>query len=78
MNEQLVEEIKQIFKEVLNYNQEINIHNHFIFDLGGSSLEYITLLLKLKQKYEMDFNFLEGERCYTIYEIVSYILKRGN
>lgn len=78
INEQLVEGVKLIFKEVLNSNQEISIHKHFIFDLGGSSLEYITLLLKLKQKYEMDFSFLEGESCYTVYEIVNYILKRGN
>ena len=77
INEQLVEVVKLIFKEVLNNDREINIHEHFIFDLGGSSLEYITLLLKLKQKFEMDFSFLEGESCYTVYEIVNYILKRG-
>jgi len=74
----LLSEVITVFSEILNKNiNEIKINDHFIFDLGGSSLEYITLLIKLKEKYEMDFNFNEGENCYSVYEVVNYILKRG-
>lgn len=78
INKELLKDVILIFSEVLNKNsEEININDHFIFDLGGSSLEYITLLIKLKEKFEMDFNFIEGQNCYTVYEVVNYILKRG-
>lgn len=78
INKELIKDVTLIFGEVLSKNiQEININDHFIFDLGGSSLEYLTLLIKLKEKFEIDFNFVEGENCYTVYEVVNYILKRG-
>jgi len=78
INQELLSEVITVFSEILNKNiNEIKINDHFIFDLGGSSLEYITLLIKLKEKYEMDFNFNEGENCYSVYEVVNYILKRG-
>ena len=79
INQEIVTEVIEIVSNVLHKSKDnISINDHFIFDLGGSSLEYITLLLKLKEKYEIDFNFLEGEQCYTVYEITNYILKRGN
>lgn len=78
INEEIYNDVIEVFSEVLGTNKEsIESNAHFIFDLGGSSLEYLTLLIKLKEKFEMDFNFKEDEQCYTVYDIVKYILKRG-
>ena len=78
INEEIYNDVIEVFSEVLGTNKEsIESNAHFIFDLGGSSLEYLSLLIKLKEKFEMDFNFKEDEQCYTVYDIVKYILKRG-
>ena len=77
INNELYDEVLEMFSQVLHKEKgNISGNDHFIFDLGGTSLEYITLLINLKSKYEMDFNFGEGESCYTVYEIVNYILKK--
>ena len=77
INNEVYDEVLEMFSQVLHKEKDnISGNDHFIFDLGGTSLEYITLLINLKSKYEMDFNFGEGESCYTVYEIVNYILKK--
>lgn len=77
INNEVYNEVLEMFSQVLHKEKDnISGNDHFIFDLGGTSLEYITLLINLKSKYEMDFNFGEGESCYTVYEIVNYILKK--
>lgn len=77
INNEVYDEVLEMFSQVLHKEKgNISGNDHFIFDLGGTSLEYITLLINLKSKYEMDFNFGEGESCYTVYEIVNYILKK--
>lgn len=77
INEEIYNNVINIFSEVLKKDvQTINPNDHFIFDLGGSSLEYLTLLIKLKEKFEIDFNFINDDNCYTVKEIVDIILKR--
>lgn len=77
INNEVYDEVLEMFSQVLHKEKDnISGNDHFIFDLGGASLEYITLLINLKSKYEIDFNFGEGESCYTVYEIVNYILKK--
>lgn len=78
INEEIYNNVINIFSEVLKKDiNTINPNDHFIFDLGGSSLEYLTLLIKLKEKFEIDFNFINDDNCYTVKEIVDIILKRG-
>lgn len=78
IKDEIYNEILNIFSNVLNKpKEEITVNDHFIFDLGGSSLEYLTLLIELEKKFEINFNFTNGENCYTVYEIFNYIIKRG-
>lgn len=78
INNEIYSSVLTIFSNLLNKNKkDISPNDHFIFDLGGTSLEYLTLLLELEKSFEMNFNFSEGENCYTVYEIYNYILKRG-
>lgn len=78
INDEIYQNVLKIFCEVLKKDMEnIDINDHFIFDLGGTSLEYLTLLIKLKEQFEIDFDFINGDNCYTIKEIMDFILKRG-
>ena len=54
---------------------EIDLNSHFIFDLGGTSLEYLTLLVKLKERFEVEFN-KEDKTCYTVIEFTTYLIEQ--
>lgn len=76
LNEELINELKKIFGYVLNKDyQSIGVDEHFIFDLGGTSLEYLTLLVKLKEIYELDFNSTNSAN-YTVLEFSKYIMSK--
>ena len=76
LNEELINELKKIFGYVLNKDyQSIGVDEHFIFDLGGTSLEYLTLLVKLKEIYELDFNSSNSAN-YTVLEFSKYIMSK--
>ena len=66
-------EIKEIFKEMLNTTVDIDINAHFILDLEATSLDYLTLLVKIEEKYEIKFN-QTNEPCYTILQFTNYII----
>lgn len=73
----MCEDIKEIISKVLNKDiNQIGIHDHFIFDLGGSSLEYLTLLMKLKENYDVDID--STENCYNVSSFVKYIVNKNN
>lgn len=77
LEQQIAEEIKLIVAEILNLNMvDIDITSHFIFDLGGTSLDYLTLLIKLEDRYEIDFNNKQ-EYCYTILAFTKEIIKNS-
>ncbi len=66
--------IKKCIAEVLDKNiDQISDSGHFIFDLGGSSLDYVTLLVKLENEFSISFNFKE-DSCSSAIEFAKYIL----
>lgn len=66
--------VKEVFSAVLNTDiNNISIDSHFIYDLGGTSLEYLALISRLQEKYPYDF-VLE-ESSYTVIDFVNYIIK---
>ena len=78
INEEVVKEVTNIFSEVLGINAEsININQHFIFDLGGTSLDYISLIVKLKSFYDIEFNE-DGLALATVSELAKYIMNKKN
>ena len=73
----IIDEVKTIFKELLNSNDDIDINAHFILDLGATSLDYLTLLVKLEEKYDIKFNN-NIEPNYTILQFATYIVGKIN
>ena len=77
-NEEIIDDVDKrviaIFAEVLGKEiKDIGINSHFIFDLGGTSLDYFTLLMKLKNEFNIDFNF-ENQSCSSVKEFSNYII----
>lgn len=78
INNEIINRIKKVFGEVLNKDPDtLDINAHFFFDLGGSSLDYMSLLAKLEQEFEMKIS-LEEESCSTINSFYKYIVGKGN
>ena len=78
INEEIIKEVTSIFSEVLGKNAEdININQHFIFDLGGTSLDYISLIVKLKSFYDIEFSE-DGLSYATVAELAKYIMNKKN
>ena len=68
------DEVKQIMAEILNKSaSDIADNAHFVFDLGGTSLDYCTLLVELKKAYGVDFD-LQSQSCSTAAEFSNYIV----
>ena len=66
--------VKRTFAEVLGKDAaSIGDDMHFIFDLGGSSLDYCTLLIRLQAEFGITFSF-ERHSCSTAKEFAQYIL----
>ena len=61
VNEEIRAEVTKVFSEVLDKDvKDIDPHAHFIFDLGGTSLDYISLLVKLKSIFYIEFSMGEA------------------
>jgi acyl carrier protein len=79
-DEELVNEIsakiKNIMAEVLSMDvSKISVKSHYIFDLGGSSLDYISLLMKLKEDFGIEFS---GENSlYNAEALANYIIEKN-
>lgn len=79
-DEELVDDIsmqiKNIMAEVLSIDvSRISVKSHYIFDLGGSSLDYISLLMRLKENFGMDFNGVDS--LYNAESIAKYIIEKN-
>lgn len=71
-----IKEVTKVFSEILGINElDINPHQHFIYDLGGSSLDYLSLLVKLKSIYNIDFNEV-GLTLSTVAEFAKFIMNK--
>ena len=76
ISEETVAQVTKIFSEVLGIDKTtITPHQHFIFDLGGTSLDYISLLVKMKATFDMDFSYSETSLS-TVAEFSAYIMKQ--
>ncbi|MBE6130386.1 MAG: hypothetical protein E7183_01490 [Erysipelotrichaceae bacterium] len=73
LTKKVVDEVKIVFNEVLDSNIDIDINAHFILDLGATSLDYLTLLVKLEEKYDIKFN-TNNEPCYSVLQFANYII----
>lgn len=74
LSRETCDEVKKIMSEILDKDvSDITDSAHFVFDLGGSSLDYCTLLVELKKAFDVDFD-LQSQSCSTALEFSNYIV----
>ena len=74
LNNEITNRLKRIFAEVLGKDiKEISDESDFFLDLGGSSLDYMTLLLKIEQEFETAISFKEKSFS-TVKEFYNYLV----
>ncbi|MGI6781461.1 MAG: AMP-binding protein [Acholeplasmataceae bacterium] len=72
----IILEIVELISEILQKDQqEISLDSHFILDLGGTSLEYLTLLMKLNEIYHIDFDYINIGNLDTPRKFSDFVLQ---
>lgn len=78
LNNDITNRIKKVFSEVLNKDiSEIGEESDFFLELGGTSLDYMSLLLKLEQEFDTNIAFKEKSFS-TVKEFYNYLLSKEN
>ena len=73
LNEEISQKVIKLFSEILMIEEEtIGKNDHFIFDLGGTSLDYFTLLMKVKEQFGVTIDNTVNS-CYSVFDISKFI-----
>lgn len=74
LNNEITNRLKKVFAEVLGQNaSEIADDSDFFLDLGGTSLDYMALLMKIEQEFEVAISF-DKKSFSTIKEFYNYLV----
>ena len=78
LNNEIINRLKKVFAEVLNKSvDEIGENSDFFLELGGTSLDYMSLLLKIEQEFETVVSF-EKKSFSTVKEFYNYLIIKEN
>ena len=78
LHDEISKRIKIVFSDVLNKDiTEIHDDSDFFLDLGGSSLDYMSLLMKLESAFETHITF-EKKSYSTVKEFYDYLISKEN
>lgn len=77
INEELRDQIRQMFSEVLEKEISLNqCAQNFFFELGGSSLAYFQLVENIKAEFNVPFPIVEEQSVATINDFCIYLQDR--
>ena len=65
--------LKEIFQKALDTSEEIDINANFFFDLGGTSLDYFTMISDLSSTFNIQINLEKKNNLYTVSDIYTYL-----
>lgn len=75
---ELTQYVIRVFADILGKNaEEIGPEDHFFFDLGGSSLDYLSAVMNLQNEFHVGFLTNEGNGLSTAKDISSFIEKNA-
>ena len=72
----LMMEVAGIFASVLKRTDSIGPDDHLILDLGGTSLDYFTVIMELQNRFGITFP-QDGTGLSTAREIAEHIRRHG-
>ena len=70
-------QVLECFAEILSRNPaEINVESHFIYDLGGDSLDSLGLLALVESKFGIIISDTEYFKCTTVSDVSRLVYKK--
>lgn len=76
--EQLKEDLKEVIREQLNIDDEINDDTLIKEQLGADSLDMVELIMAIEEKYEIEIADDEAEKISTFKHIVDFVEKKSS
>lgn len=74
--EQILSGARDVFAQVLHLGSEgINDFGHFVYDLGGDSLTYASLILEIERRFDVSIPPQEYGRCFSVNDFAMLIAK---
>lgn len=75
-NDELAVAVRRAFAEFVERPEEnIYLDDHFIYDLGGTSLDYFSLVMRINELLDIHLVFDKESACYTVREFCRVINK---
>jgi acyl carrier protein len=76
-DDKLFTELRNAVAEVLNVDaDDVTANASVKDDLGADSLDFVELLMRFEELYDIEIDADEAEELHTIGEIVAYLHKR--
>ena len=73
-DDELTLRIKQLFAKAIGKPvEEIRNDGHFFFDLGGTSLDYFTMITNIQTEFEVPFPSTLQTSISTVNDMVKYV-----
>ena len=68
------DEVKRIIGEQWEVNAaDVKLESHFMDDLGADSLDFLELILAIKEKFEVEIPDEEAEKLQTVADLINYV-----
>ena len=67
--------VKQMFQRALDTTEDIDVSANFFFDLGGTSLDYFTLINDISASFNVNINLEQKNNLYTILDFHKYLME---
>jgi len=65
--EQVMADVRAVFAEVLSLGVDnVSDFGHFVYDLGGDSLMYASLILEIEKRFHLTIPVQEYARCFSV------------
>jgi|GEM_PF-399416 len=67
--------VKQMFQRALDTTDDIDVSANFFFDLGGTSLDYFTLINDISASFNVNINLEQKNNLYTVLDFHKYLME---
>lgn len=75
--QQTIKQVIKIMSRILQIDEtSINPNDHFIFDLGGNSLEYFSLVSEIEEEFNIHIDYTDGNTYNSAYDFAQNIMKK--
>jgi acyl carrier protein len=76
--DQVSRKVKDIVKECLGKEGELNVTDSFIEDLGADSLDIVEMVMAIEKEFDIEIPDEDAEKIATVQNAIDYILARAS